>query len=252
MTGPGGRAHRHAQFVADDVRERRLAQAGRPVQQDVVERLSDADSSLAMGDLQVLAHPVLTDVVVQRARAQARFVFGASSSARAGVMTLTKSSPDQGLQRLLQRRLERVGAVFHHRADGFLRRRRLVSEIEQRRDQIVTQLFAGRRRRRRPGGRDRRGQLVAQLEAICSAVFLPMPGIFVSRTMSCVRMAPTRSAGSMPDSTASASFGPTPLTPMSRSNSWSSSGVAKPKSAMASRGRAMDPERNLASGLAEQ
>jgi hypothetical protein len=36
------------------------------------------------------------------------------------------------------------------------------------------------------------------------------------------------SAGSMPDSTASASFGPTPLIEISRSNNSCSSGVANP------------------------
>ena len=61
-----------------------------------------------------------------------------------------------------------------------------------------------------------------------SAVFLPTPGMRVSLAMSARWMAPTSSRGSMPESTASASFGPIPLTPISRSNTASSSGVAKP------------------------
>ena len=44
-----------------------------------------------------------------------------------------------------------------------------------------------------------------------SAVFLPTPGMRVSRATSCVRIARISSAGSIPDSTASASFGPMPL-----------------------------------------
>ena len=45
---------------------------------------------------------------------------------------------------------------------------------------------------------------------------------------------PNQIAGSMPDSTASASFGPIPLIAISRSNRSCSSGVAKPNSAIAS------------------
>ena len=44
-------------------------------------------------------------------------------------------------------------------------------------------------------------------------------------------IAPARSRGSIPDNTASASFGPMPLTAISRSNIVSSSSVAKPYSA---------------------
>ena len=46
-----------------------------------------------------------------------------------------------------------------------------------------------------------------------------MPGIAVSRATSWPRIARMRSAGSMPDSTASASFGPIPLMAIRRSNS---------------------------------
>ena len=47
---------------------------------------------------------------------------------------------------------------------------------------------------------------------------MPTPGIAVRRARSPRSMARTRSCGSMPDSTASATFGPMPLTPISRSN----------------------------------
>ena len=74
-TGPGRRAHRHAQLVADDVRERGLAEPGRTVEQHVVERLA----ALPRGrdrHLQVLAHALLADVVAQRPRPQPRLVLG--------------------------------------------------------------------------------------------------------------------------------------------------------------------------------
>jgi Holliday junction DNA helicase RuvA len=63
-----------------------------------------------------------------------------------------------------------------------------------------------------------------------SAVFLPTPGMLVRRARSDCRMARMRSAGSMPESTPSATFGPMPLMPISRSKSVCSSSAAKPKS----------------------
>ena len=55
-----------------------------------------------------------------------------------------------------------------------------------------------------------------------SAVFLPTPGIRVSRATSPRCTAWTRSAASIPESTARASLGPMPLMPISRSNTASS------------------------------
>ena len=78
-----GRAHRHAHLVADDVGERRLAESRRAVQQHVIERLA----ALLRGgdrDLQVLADAILSDVLVEPARAQARFVLRVFVDARRG------------------------------------------------------------------------------------------------------------------------------------------------------------------------
>ncbi len=63
----------HAELVADDIRQRRLAKAGRTVEQHVIERLA---ALLRRRDrhLEVLADAVLADVVVEDARAQPRFV----------------------------------------------------------------------------------------------------------------------------------------------------------------------------------
>ena len=65
--GPGGRPHRDAELVADHVGERRLPEARRAVEQDVVERLAALPRR---GDRhhEVLAHPLLPDVLVERAR----------------------------------------------------------------------------------------------------------------------------------------------------------------------------------------
>ena len=71
----GRRAHGDAELLADHVRQRRLAESGRSVEQHVIERLA----ALPRGgnrDLQIRAHALLADVVVQRARPKSRFVLG--------------------------------------------------------------------------------------------------------------------------------------------------------------------------------
>ena len=69
----GGGAHRHAHLVGDDVGQRRLAEAGRAVEQHVIERLAPA-AGRGNRHLQVVADAVLADVLVERARAQAGVV----------------------------------------------------------------------------------------------------------------------------------------------------------------------------------
>ena len=61
-----------------------------------------------------------------------------------------------------------------------------------------------------------------------SAVFLPMPGIFVSRPDSCSVIACASSATDRPDSTDSAIRAPMPLTFMSCRNARRSFSVPKP------------------------
>ena len=69
----GGRAHRHAKLVADDVRKRGLAKSGRAVQKDVIERFLPATRRFDR-HLQVVAHAILPDVLGQGSRAQPRFI----------------------------------------------------------------------------------------------------------------------------------------------------------------------------------
>ena len=59
-----------AQFVGDDLRERRLAQARRAVEQHVIERFAAAARGLD-GDLDVFLHARLADVIGQALRANA-------------------------------------------------------------------------------------------------------------------------------------------------------------------------------------
>ena len=81
ITGPAVDRIAHAQLVGDDIGERRLAQARRAVEQHVIERLAPL---LRRGNrhLQVLAHAILTDVVVERARAQPGLVLRVVIGAR--------------------------------------------------------------------------------------------------------------------------------------------------------------------------
>jgi hypothetical protein len=66
----GGGAEAHAQLARDDLRQRGLAQAGRAVQQHVVQRLAARARGLDE-DGQVLAQQLLAGEVVQALRAQA-------------------------------------------------------------------------------------------------------------------------------------------------------------------------------------
>ena len=66
------------------------------------------------------------------------------------------------------------------------------------------------------------------------AVFFPTPGIFDTAATSCAAMAATSACGVNTDNAAKATLGPTPPTPMRRSNSAFSSTVMNPYRAMAS------------------
>ncbi len=70
---PGRRADGHAELLSDDVCERRLAEAGRSVEQHVIERFA-ALTCGGDGDLKIRADALLADVVVQRAGPQPRLV----------------------------------------------------------------------------------------------------------------------------------------------------------------------------------
>ena len=70
-TGPEVDRIARAELVGDDIGQRRLAQPGRAVEQHVIERFA-ALLRRRNRHLQVLAHAVLPDVVVEHARAQSR------------------------------------------------------------------------------------------------------------------------------------------------------------------------------------
>ena len=118
-----GRPDRHAQLVRDHIREGRLAEAGRTVEQDVIERFAPLPRG---GDrhLEVLADTVLPDVLVERPRAQARLVLDVFVHACSGHEAIVRHELparqrfQHGLQQLFERTLRQfrqrpVEGLFH-------------------------------------------------------------------------------------------------------------------------------------------
>ena len=68
-----GSADRNTHFVADHIGERRLAQTGRSVQQNVIQRLA-ATACRGNRHLQIVSEPILAYVFVERPRTQSCFV----------------------------------------------------------------------------------------------------------------------------------------------------------------------------------
>ena len=69
---PGRRANSHTKLVGNHIRQRGLAETGRAVQQDVIEGFAALPGS-ADGHVEILADPILPDVLVEPARPQSRF-----------------------------------------------------------------------------------------------------------------------------------------------------------------------------------
>jgi hypothetical protein len=67
------RPHLHAELVANHIRQRRLAETRRTVQQHVIQRVAALLRS-SDRDEQVFTNAILADVVVENARAQPGFV----------------------------------------------------------------------------------------------------------------------------------------------------------------------------------
>src|SRR3546814_16685138 len=87
---PRGRPEADAEFARDDLCQRRLAESGRPDEEDVIERFG-AGAGGADEDLQILAHRPLADEVVQRLRPQRQI-----GAVAGGVLTVHRSRPGFG------------------------------------------------------------------------------------------------------------------------------------------------------------
>jgi hypothetical protein len=81
--GAGRRPDRDAELVRNDARQGRLSQTRRAVEEHVVQRFT---ALLRRGnrDVQVLAHPLLSDVLVERPRAEAGLVLRVFVDAHGG------------------------------------------------------------------------------------------------------------------------------------------------------------------------
>ena len=146
------------------------------------------------------------------------------------ISTGTPSRPRQLLQRRAELLLERgVRLIGQHRVQRLVDGVTMVAEIVERRHQIVAPASpcAGARSPAPATPASAFGRRSRSSTTMRSAVFLPTPGMRVSRATSPRWIAPTSSRGSMPESTASASFGPMPLIAISRSNTVSSSARGK-------------------------
>ena len=173
---PGCRAHRHAQLVANDVGERRLAEARRSVEQDVIERFL-APARGGNRHMQVVAHAILADVLVQRSRAESRLVLRVVVDAPGGDQTIVhrissrsalfSASSNVAPPSRAQRRISR-----------FLGQRPMIAQVLQRRDQVVAQTIraaaAVPRRPRRPARASR--EAILQLEHDALRGLLADPG----------------------------------------------------------------------------
>ena len=169
ITGPAVGADRHAQLVGDDVRQRRLAEAGRAVEQHVIERLA------------ALPAPPRSRRAGSRGRAPGRCSRRACAGAarprtarrrRRGPRLTSRdrrSSPSSTLRSTSRSACSNAASAVGRcsdRVDRLLGQRPLVAEVQQRRQQIVAQLVL--RPRRSPaacaGRRQRRRQPILQLE----------------------------------------------------------------------------------------
>ena len=110
----GGRAHRHAHLVADDVGERGLAEAGRAIEQHVIERLAAA-ARRGNRHLQVVADAILADVFVERARPQSRLVLRVVVGAAGGDQSIAIGD---GVAHRISSRSARLQRVLRTSASG--------------------------------------------------------------------------------------------------------------------------------------
>ena len=219
--GPGDLADADAELVADDLRERRLAEPGRPGEQDVVERLPARLGGLE-GDRELLLDALLADEVGQVARPQRPLELLLARRRATGARNWLMPPPAATCAHLFLDR--QLGIDLGERALGVEQR---PAELDER---VASDEVVARRRRVESTS----GSFSFSSSTTRCAVFSPTPGIAWKRFTSSRAIARRSSAGVEPETIASATFGPTPETPSSSSKSSRSSAVAKPKSASVS------------------
>src|SRR5689334_12652370 len=225
----GGLHEGHVQLGRHDLRERGLAEPGRSRQQHVVERLAALLRRLDE-HRQLVLHRALADEVLEPARPQRAVELLVGPGGRRGLDALDARRPDAAL--VPHRAALRASPI---RSSG-------VSPSASASSSSAS--WALKPRPTRPCRASVRGSsvLVITISSIAdspatfsrsstmirSAVRLPMPGTAWKRALSPEAIARSSSFVVPPDSTASATFGPTPCTPISSRNSSRSSSLEKP------------------------
>ena len=213
----GDRAQPDVELLADDRRERRLAEARRPDEENVVERLA-ARLRRLQRDVELLLDPLLADEVVESPRTQRLLdLFVAFAQRGREELDTSRCAPQRFAHALLGRQ---VGIDAGERLLGLDER---VAELDERvtRDELTRRLATGLSeppRRSSPRARGRSAR-----RSSCRS-----PGSPGSERSPRVRSrAEARPADAL-ETTASATFGPMPLTPRSRTKSARSAASAKP------------------------
>src|SRR5262249_12021068 len=212
--GPGDLADADAELAPHDLCERRLAEARRPGEQQVVECVAPPPRCVER-DRELLLDALLADEVVERRRPQ--------------------------------RALELLGALLEHGGQqpaahaAFLSASRTCSSTGSAASTPASALSASgsdhpsstsasRAVNASAGIATSAGMAIFSRSSSTTrcAVLRPMPGIASKRAVSSRTIARRSSAGAEPETIASATFGPTPETPRRSSNSSRSSADAKP------------------------
>ena len=249
---PRGLHQRHPHLLGDDVRQRGLAQPGRPGQQDVVERLVAAAGGLDE-DRQLPGHLLLVDEVGERARPQ-RAVEVLVGNVGAGVVhpdvigrglvsrrerPVDPGGADPSRSRLAPRGAglaqgggeQLLGVIALDPVQQLLGLQRRVAEV----DQAVAGKAARVVRRSAPARITSSSSAPATFSRsstmIRSEVRLPIPGTAWKRLASPAAIARSSSRTGPPESAERATLGPIPLTEISSPKRSRSSSEAKPKSA---------------------
>ena len=235
----GGRAETDPKFAGDDLRQRGLAQAGRPVQQDMIQRLAAGFRRLDE-DRQILAGGLLAGEVGQGLRPE-RCLGGVFRLAGGGYCRVVVTHPAAlcaSSFRLSRIRASSVAASPRRSSDagdGLLRLRPAVAEVDQGRQGVVGRGGGGDRGVGHAGRGRHRAGLVLQLRQQPDRQ--PRPDALARGSgWPCRRRRWRRSgrAATVADRIARATLPPTPCTVVSRRNQSRSAESAKPYRTMAS------------------
>src|SRR3989441_2098810 len=210
---PGDRADPGAELLADDVREARLAEPRGADEEDVVERFRPRTCRLE-SDGELLFDPLLADEHVEPPRTQR-------------ALDLLVLGDDGGREELGS--AQAALSACRTRSSGGSSASVAASACSASTTDQPSSTSASRATR---CGLAALGSIAPifsfSSSTTRSAVFLPIPGIAWKRAMSSRAIARRSSAGGEPETIASATFGPTPETARSASNSSRSPGSAKP------------------------